>query len=121
MLATAQGGESFKRKKPPTVSTVARGPLSLSEPQKNVSQTDTPKLNFYLPQPGSPVPEHTLAEEILLSYTGSPYHCRPPNERSLTGLPGLVRRPVDDLTDRTLAGYGQKQLVDQAISIHVSV
>lgn len=120
MLATAQGGGSSKRRKPPTVSTVARGPLSLSEPQKNLSQTETPKVNFYLPQLGIRVSEPSLAEEVLLSYTGSPYHCRPPNEHSLTGLPGLVKRPVDDLTDHTLADYGQKQLVDQAMSIHVS-
>lgn len=121
MLATAQGAGTSKRKKPPTVSTVARGPLSLRDPQKNLSQTDTPKDNFYLPHQGIPVSENTLAEEILLSYTGSPYHCRPPNEHSLTGLPGLVKRPVDDLTDITLADYGQRQLVDQAMSIHVSV
>lgn len=121
MLATAQGAGTSKRKKPPTVSTVARGPLSLRDPQKNLSQTDTPKDNFYLPRQGIPVSENTLAEEILLSYTGSPYHCRPPNEHSLTGLPGLVKRPVDDLTDITLADYGQRQLVDQAMSIHVSV
>ena len=102
------------------VSTAARGPLSLSEPRKNMSQTDPPKLNLYIPQPGSPIPEDSLAHEILMSYTGSPYHYRPPKEHSLTGLPGLVKRPVDDLTERTLAGYGHRQLVDQAASIHVS-
>ena len=121
MLATVEGEESSRRKKPPMVSTAARGPLSLSDPRRNMSQTDTTKLNLYLPHPGSPVPEHSLAEEILMSYTGSPYHCRPPNEHSLTGLPGLVRRPADDLTERNLAGYGHRQLVDQAASIHVSV
>lgn len=77
-------------------------------------------MSVFLPSTGQNSDSYSVAEKILLSYTSSSDHNRPTGGNSLTGLPGLVKRPGDDLTEYVLASYRQGQLIDQAVDYQVA-
>ena len=109
--------EAAKRKLLPLISTDRKGPLSLQDPKTHLPK-EPPSLDLFIPDGNQ---DYSLAEKILLSYTSSSDHNRPPGGHSLTGLPGLVKRPGDDLTEYVLSSYRQGQLIEQAVDYQVSI
>ena len=125
IVAQAQSNdkEGCKRKLLPLISTDTKGPLSLRDPKTHTQKFDkeTPAMSVFLPSTGQNSDSYSVAEKILLSYTSSSDHNRPTGGNSLTGLPGLVKRPGDDLTEYVLASYRQGQLIDQAVDYQVNI
>ena len=65
--------------------------------------------------------KYSEAEKILLTYRSSSCHNRPVKGQSLTGLPGLVNRPIDGLTEEVLQNYYQQDLAQEATLVSVFI